>query len=79
MSLNTLLIMGVRPLGDFPASAMLNQFDVHTTALVTAALIGAFTLYLWARSALAEDAFGWRARTSPERWLKADCDKSKLK
>jgi MFS family permease len=67
MSLNTLLIMGVRPLGDFPASAMLNQFDVHTTALVTAALIGAFTLYLWARSALAEDAFRWRRRTSPER------------
>lgn len=39
MSLNTLLIMGVRPLGDFPAGALIGFYGAPFTAAVSAALV----------------------------------------
>jgi len=39
MSLNTLLLMGVRPLGDFPAGAMIAAFGAPVTAIASAALV----------------------------------------
>ena len=46
MSLNTLLIMGVRPLGDFPVSLLIGGLGVTSTVAVSALLIGGFGLYL---------------------------------
>src|SRR5947209_1062711 len=46
MSLNTLLIMGVRPLGDFPASGMIALVVGPLTVLVCAAIVGAYSFYL---------------------------------
>jgi MFS family permease len=46
MSLNTLLIMGVRPLGDFPAGFLISAIGAPPTVLVSAVLVGAYTLYL---------------------------------
>lgn len=40
MSLNTLLIMGVRPLGDFPAGALIAGIGAPGTVLLGAALVG---------------------------------------
>jgi len=55
MSLNTLLIMGVRPLGDFPAGAAITAFGGPFTAGLSAALTGAYALGLAAtRSKLRE-------------------------
>jgi MFS family permease len=42
MSLNTLLIMGVRPLGDFPAGALISAIGAPETVLLSAALVGAY-------------------------------------
>ncbi len=42
MSLNTMLIMGVRPLGDFPTGAMISLIGVQTTVLLSAALVGGY-------------------------------------
>jgi uncharacterized membrane protein YtjA (UPF0391 family) len=40
MSLNTLTIMGVRPLGDFPAGLLLSFVGISgTTAIVAAAVL----------------------------------------
>jgi MFS family permease len=39
MSLNTLLLMGVRPLGDFPAGAMITAIGAPLTAVASAALV----------------------------------------
>lgn len=39
MSLNTLLIMFVRPLGDFPAAALIGALGLRSTALVGAAAV----------------------------------------
>ncbi len=44
MSLNTLLVMGVRPLGDFLAAAAVGQLGAPLTATAAAALVGALAL-----------------------------------
>jgi len=46
MSLNTLLVMGVRPLGDFPASGMITLVGGPMTVIVCAALVGGYSCYL---------------------------------
>jgi MFS family permease len=46
MSLNTLLIMGVRPLGDFPASGLIALVGGPLTVLLCASVVGIYTLYL---------------------------------
>ncbi len=48
MSLNTLLIMGVRPLGDFPAGALTTTLGAQPVVLLSALLVGAYALYLTA-------------------------------
>ncbi|MGH9591654.1 MAG: MFS transporter [Bryobacteraceae bacterium] len=51
MSLNTLLIMCVRPMGDFPAGALIGRLGFRTTVLLGATLVGTtvVTLLLAAR------------------------------
>jgi MFS family permease len=52
-SLNTLLIMGVRPLGDFPAAAAIAAIGAPETAIASALLIaGASGIALWRRVAM---------------------------
>jgi MFS family permease len=46
MSLNSLLVMGLRPLGDFPASALMSLIGGPFTVLISAAIVGFYTLYL---------------------------------
>ncbi|MFL5627385.1 MAG: MFS transporter [Ktedonobacteraceae bacterium] len=46
MSLNTLLIMGVRPLGDFPASGLIALVGGPLTVLLCASIVGLYSLYL---------------------------------
>lgn len=46
MSLQTLLNMGLRPLGDFPISVLMAQLGAPATAGLSAALIGGYSLYL---------------------------------
>ena len=46
MSLNTLLVMGVRPLGDFPAGALIAAMGGPLTAGLSAALTGAYGIFL---------------------------------
>ncbi len=46
MSLNTLLIMGVRPLGDFPASGLIALMGGPLTVLLCASIVGVYSLYL---------------------------------
>lgn len=46
MSLNTLFIMGVRPLGDFPASGLIGIIGGPLTVLLCASIVGTYTLYL---------------------------------
>jgi len=50
MSLNTLLIMGVRPLGDFPAGALIAAVGGPLTAGVSAAITGLYALSLAAKN-----------------------------
>ena len=52
MSLNTLLVMGVRPLGDFLAAALIGRLGAPLTATVSAALVGAIALAVATRSAV---------------------------
>ena len=47
MSLNTLLIMCVRPLGDFPAGATMSWLGFRPTVLLGAMLVGAVSLTLF--------------------------------
>jgi MFS family permease len=47
MSLNTLLIMCVRPLGDFPAGAVIGQLGFRPAVLLGATLVGAALLGLF--------------------------------
>jgi MFS family permease len=47
MSLNTLLIMGVRPLGDFPAGALISHWGAPLTAALSAIVVGATALSLF--------------------------------
>ncbi len=49
MSINTLLIMGVRPLGDFLAAAVIGRFGAPFTAVASAALVAALALGVAAR------------------------------
>jgi MFS family permease len=49
MSINTLLIMGVRPLGDFVAAAAIGCFGAPVTATASAALVAALSLAVAAR------------------------------
>jgi MFS family permease len=42
MSLNTLLIMGVRPLGDFPAGALISAIGAPATVLLSAGLVAGY-------------------------------------
>lgn len=46
MSLNTLLIMGIRPLGDFPASGLIALIGGPLTVLFCASIVGVYSLYL---------------------------------
>jgi MFS family permease len=46
MSLNTLLVMGVRPLGDFPASGLIALMGGPATVLLCASIVGVYSLYL---------------------------------
>jgi MFS family permease len=52
MSLNTLLIMGVRPLGDFLASALIARFGAPLTAGGCAALVGVLAIAVGTRRAV---------------------------
>jgi MFS family permease len=56
MSLNTLLIMGVRPLGDFPAGALIATIGGPLTAGIGAALTGVYALFLAATNPDLRDA-----------------------
>jgi MFS family permease len=47
MSLNTLFIMGVRPLGDFPAGALIGLIGGPFTVVISAAIVGGYTLFLF--------------------------------
>lgn len=46
MSLNTLLIMGIRPLGDFPAGALIAGIGAPGTVLISASVLGLYGLRL---------------------------------
>lgn len=48
MSLNTLLIMGVRPLGDFPAGALIGLIGGPLTVIISAVIVGGYALFLLA-------------------------------
>lgn len=48
MSLNTLFIMGVRPLGDFPAGALIGLIGGPLTVVISAGIVGGYTLFLLA-------------------------------
>jgi hypothetical protein len=50
MSLNTLLLMGVRPLGDFPAGAFIVAVGAPIAAVASAAAVGVISLFVYARS-----------------------------
>ncbi len=54
MSLNTLLIMGVRPLGDFLASALIAGFGAPLTAAACAALVGVLAIAVAPRRTVRE-------------------------
>jgi hypothetical protein len=47
MSLNTLLIMCIRPLGDFPAGAAIGWLGFRPAVLLGAMLVGAVSLALF--------------------------------
>lgn len=49
MSLNTLLIMGIRPLGDFPAGALIAGIGATETVLLSASFVGIYGLGLLMR------------------------------
>ena len=46
MSLNTMLLMGIRPLGDFPAGAAIAIIGTRSTMLLAAAIVGTVALYV---------------------------------
>jgi len=56
MSLNTLLVMGVRPLGDFPAGALIGAMGGPLTAGMSAALTGIYGIFLALRRPGLRDA-----------------------
>jgi predicted MFS family arabinose efflux permease len=56
MSLNTLLIMCIRPLGDFPAGAAMDRLGFRPAILAAASLVGVVLLALIARPLRASEA-----------------------
>lgn len=52
MSLNTLLVMCVRPMGDLPAGIILSRLGFRPTVLLSASIVAAILLTLLARPAL---------------------------
>jgi len=40
MSLNTLLVMGIRPLGIFPAGALISAIGAPSTLFLSSAIVG---------------------------------------
>jgi MFS family permease len=52
MSLNTLVIMGIRPLGDFPAGALIAGIGAPGTVLLSSILVGLYAVVLTMRPAL---------------------------
>jgi MFS family permease len=42
MSLNTLLMMGIRPVGDFPAGALISVIGAPVTVLLSAGIVGTY-------------------------------------
>jgi hypothetical protein len=52
MSLNTLLIMGVRPLGDFPAAALIAGIGAPPTAIASAVLVAVIAIGVALRPAV---------------------------
>jgi MFS family permease len=52
MSLNTLLLMGIRPLGDFPAGALIAGIGAPGTVLLSASVVGIYGLGLALRRAI---------------------------
>jgi MFS family permease len=52
MSLNTLLLMGIRPLGDFPAAALIAGIGAPGTVLLSASVVGIYGLGLALRPAI---------------------------
>jgi MFS family permease len=51
MSLNTLLLMGVRPLGDFPAGTLIAAVGAPLTAAASAAVVAIASVVIYSRSA----------------------------
>jgi predicted MFS family arabinose efflux permease len=56
MSINTLLIMCIRPLGDFPAGAAMDRLGFRPAILVATSLVGVVLLALIARPLRASEA-----------------------
>ena len=52
MSLNTLLIMGLRPLGDFPAAVVITGIGAPLTAVASAVLVALIALGVALRPAV---------------------------
>lgn len=52
MSLNTLLIMGIRPLGDFPAGALIAGIGAPGTVLLSVGLVGVYGFVVAMRPAM---------------------------
>jgi hypothetical protein len=52
MSLNTLLIMGIRPLGDFPAGALIAGIGAPGTLLLSVSLVGIYGFVITMRPAI---------------------------
>jgi len=52
LSLNTLVIMGIRPLGDFPAGVLIAGIGAPETVLLAAGLVGIYGLTLAMRPAI---------------------------
>ena len=47
MSFNTLLVMGLRPLGDFPAGTLIAFIGASETVLLSAGVVAAYLSFLW--------------------------------
>lgn len=46
MSLNTLLVMGMRPLGDFAAGGLITLVGAPPTVIISASIVGLYSLFL---------------------------------
>jgi len=51
MSLNSLLLMGVRPLGDFPVGAAISLFGAPAATVASAAIVAGTALVVYAKYA----------------------------